>query len=182
MTRVAEQLQGQRWTWRLSKGVPPYVVALARGADLRDFALPRLGPRGIGVLRGGVVAVGLHADAFSAHRRTVQIGTAVAVIDGISGFPCRILAGDFNLDLDLDKRRDLFTDDEHRDVETYNHVARSMLDAGLNRGSTAEPNRRLDYIFVSSDSVTVVNAGPVRNQRVDAMDHDPVVADLRVGG
>ena len=35
---------------------------------------------------------------------------------GLDGVDARLLAGDLNLDLDLDKRRDLFTDDEYRDV------------------------------------------------------------------
>ena len=91
----------------------------------------------------------------------------------------RIFAGDFNLDPGLDKRRDLFSDDDHLDVETYNYVAQSMEDAALGRGPTAEPDRRLDYIFYGAEELELVEAGPWRGRRVGAMDHDPVVADFR---
>jgi endonuclease/exonuclease/phosphatase family metal-dependent hydrolase len=90
------------------------------------------------------------------------------------------LAGDFNLDLDLDKRRDLFTDDEYRDVETYNYVANRLVDAARGRGSTAEPDRRLDYIFAEREAFLVIDSGPWKGHRSGQMDHDPVVADLRL--
>jgi endonuclease/exonuclease/phosphatase family metal-dependent hydrolase len=83
-----------------------------------------------------------------------------------------------NLDLDLDKRRDLFTDAEHRDVESYNYVASRLFDVGMGRGSTAEPDRRLDYIFINAE-LGVTAAGAWKGRRVREMDHDPVVADLR---
>lgn len=90
-----------------------------------------------------------------------------------------ILAGDLNLDIDIDKRRDLFTDDEHLDVETYNYLAQRFSDLTRNTGSTAEPDRRLDYIFTDAKPVKVIRAGPWKGQRVADMDHDPVVADLK---
>ena len=126
-----------------------------------------------------VAAVNIHADALSAKQRNSAIGRAVDLLDSIPAEGVKILAGDLNLDIDLDKRRDLFTDDEHLDVETYNYVAARMTDAAVNAGSTAEPDRRLDYIFVKGGALKVVRAGPWKGQRVPDMDHDPVVADLR---
>lgn len=127
--------------------------------------------------RFSVAAIAVHADAFSAKRRNTQIGRAVDALLHVRNVKARILVGDLNLDLDLDKRRDLFSSDEHLDVETYNYVCKYLFDAGAGRGSTADPDRRLDYIFINAD-LAVVGAGPIRKQRIGDMDHDPVVADL----
>ena len=72
---------------------------------------------------------------------------------------------------------DLFTDDEYLDVETYNYVSRGLEDVGRGRGATAEPDRRLDYLFVDP-GLEVLGAGPVVGRRSGAMDHDPLAADL----
>ena len=90
----------------------------------------------------------------------------------------KILAGDLNLDIDLDKRRNLFSDDAYLDVETYNYVAQRLSDVTLNTGSTAEPDRRLDYIFADAKRFNLVHSGPWKGRRVADMDHDPVVVDL----
>lgn len=128
--------------------------------------------------RPAVVAVSLHADAFSASKRNRQIGRATDALRDDSRAGAKLLAGDLNLDLDLDKRRDLFTDAEHRDVESYNYIASQLFDVGIGRGSTAEPDRRLDYIFINAE-LGVSVAGAWKGRRVGEMDHDPVVADLR---
>ena len=125
-----------------------------------------------------VVAVGIHADAFSARQRNEEIGAAVTALFAREAGPALLLAGDLNIDFDLDKRRDLFTDDEHLDAETYNFVADKLADVARGRGSTAQPDRRLDYIFADPRAFRRRAAGPVRGRRVGDMDHDPVVADL----
>ncbi len=125
-----------------------------------------------------LAVVAVHADAFSAKRRNEELGRAVDRLLSMRGAEAKLFAGDLNLDLDLDKRRDLFSDNEHRDVETYNYVTNRLFDTGVGQGSTAEPDRRLDYIFVN-EKLGVVAAGPWKDRRVGAMDHDPVVADLR---
>ncbi len=126
-----------------------------------------------------LIAAALHADAFSARQRNQAIGRAVDLLDSASRpFP-RILAGDLNLDLDLDKRRDLFTDNEHLDVESYNYITERLADVAVGTGSTAEPDRRLDYIFASREDFEILSAGPWKGRRAADMDHDPVVADLR---
>lgn len=60
-------------------------------------------------------------------------------------------------------RQDLFTDDAHLDVETYNYIRARFQDAAFNTGSTVEPDRRLDYIFVD-EAVTVLGAGSWRGR------------------
>ena len=117
----------------------------------------------------------VHADAFSSRERNELLGSLVEELED----PC-ILLGDLNLDLDLGKRRDLFTDDEYLDVETYNFIAQRLVDAGQGTGSTAEPDRRLDYVFVSPGSFAIRSAGPWRSKRGPRMDHDPVVCDLEL--
>ena len=164
------------------------VAVLARTDKLHSFDVDSGGgeQRALGVTfvtahGTEVVAIGIHANAFSAEVRNAVIGAAVdALHEAARERPdaLRILAGDLNLDLDLDKRRDLFTDDAHLDVETYNYVTRSLVDAARGRGATAEPDRRLDYVFIGPDRFEARAAGPWKEKRVGDMDHDPVVADV----
>ena len=84
-------------------------------------------------------------------RRNVLIGRATEVL--MSRFPdhLKILAGDLNLDIDIDKRRDLFSDDEYLDVETYNYIAQHLSDAdrGHIPGRTCasrRPSNRLYFL------------------------------------
>lgn len=145
-------------------------VRLAGKSALIAFYIPESGKP--------LIAITLHADAFSSKNRNQAIGEAVDRLTS-TGFPAAILAGDLNFDLDIDKRRDLFTDNEHLDVETYNYAASRFRDVGVGSGSTAEPDRRLDYIFTSPGAFEVLAAGPWKGQRVGDMDHDPLVADLK---
>ena len=162
------------------------VVAFAQRGSLeavdlvdrpRSALAVRYTPSGSGA---EVVAVGLHADVRSAERRNEEIGEVAAALERLRAREGAkvVLAGDLNIDLDLDKRRDLFTDDEYLDVETYNFVATRFRDAGRGTGSTAEPDRRLDYVFFDERAFEVRTAGPARGRRVADMDHDPVAADL----
>ncbi|MBI1853828.1 MAG: endonuclease/exonuclease/phosphatase family protein [Planctomycetes bacterium] len=130
--------------------------------------------------RAPVALVAVHADAYSAKQRNGEIGAALERLSRMNSAEAKILAGDFNLDLDLGKRRDLFTDDEHLDVETYNVVAKTLLDTAADAGPTAEPDRRLDYVFVSPDAFAVASARPWKGQRLGDMDHDPLVVDLKI--
>lgn len=76
--------------------------------------------------------------------------------------------------------RTLSTDDEHRDIETYDYVAERLVDSCAGGGSTAEPDRRLDYVFVPGETVEVVVAGAWEGRKAGDMDHDPVVVELRL--
>jgi endonuclease/exonuclease/phosphatase family metal-dependent hydrolase len=175
---------GPEWTHSSKRERGGQLAVLARGGWLVSFHVPAAGAVAHGVrLRTSngraVSAIGLHADTFSSRKRNEQIGSAVEFLFRRHPDTAKILAGDLNLDLDLDKRRDLFSDDSYLDVETYNFIADRLVDTAQGRGSTAEPDRRLDYIFASPAHFDVVAAGPVAGHRRGAMDHDPVVADLR---
>lgn len=176
LSRLAAAM-GREWTaWR-GRGD---CCALTRRPSVQRWGPPRLRNQ-VGALcpDGGrtIVVLGLHLDAFSASERNTALGAAIGLFHGLSG-DGRVLLGDLNLDVDQDKKSELFTDDLHTDVETYNLLAAELVDAALGRGPTAEPDRRLDYVFVSRD-LEVVAAGPWFGRRVGTMDHHPVVADLR---
>lgn len=117
------------------------------------------------------------ADAFDAKSRNRQIGEAADYLIKRMDAPAKILVGDLNIDLDLDKRRDLFSNNEYRDAETYNYVATHLFDVAIGRGPTAESDRRLDYIF-SDANLAVIDAGPFKDHRAAGMDHDPLAGDL----
>ena len=129
-----------------------------------------------------LLVVIIHADPFSAKERNSLIGQVTDVLMNQNSGHLRFLAGDLNLDVDIDKRRDLFSDNEHLDVETYNYLVQRLSDVTRDTGSTAEPDRRLDYIFADAERVSVLRVGPWKGLRVADMDHDPVVADLQIKG
>lgn len=138
----------------------PYGIS----ADLRDPAGRRLA---VGVL---------HASAWRAEERNEQIGRAVEALLSSAG-DVRLLVGDLNLDVDPGARRDIFSDRAHLDVQTYAYLSARLTDAGLGGGATAEPDRRLDYIFFSADQLQLEACAPWRGQREGKMDHHPLVAD-----
>ncbi len=169
--RSATSGEGQRILGVLGRGsLTARSVALSRGRDALQV-----------VYQAGsqaVLAVSLHADAFSAKKRNLQIGEVMSHLEGRHQRWPTLLVGDFNLDLDLDKRRDLFSNDEYRDVESYNLVTQELHDAGLGKGATAEPDRRLDYVFYHPAHLRLQEAGPLSGSRFGSMDHDPLVADF----
>jgi len=170
---------GPRWRSLPGRGG---TLALTRRGTLARWVTPLA--RAVGVtwsLEGRTFAVlGVHASAFSAKERNRELGPLVEALleqraDG------HLLAGDLNLDLDLDKRADLFSNDLALDVESYNFVAERLEDAARHAGPTAEPDRRLDYVFVTR-AFTVRAAAPWRGHRVGTMDHEPLLVDLAVSG
>jgi endonuclease/exonuclease/phosphatase family metal-dependent hydrolase len=156
------------------------VALLARRGTLEPLELEGIPGRHVGALwehAGRTLAcIDVHADAFSSRKRNAELGALARQLAEIRA-DARVLAGDINLDLDLGKRRDLFSDDENLDVETYNFVAGTLGDAARGTGATAEPDRRLDYVFVDP-RLRVSAAGPFRGRRAAGMDHDPVVVDV----
>lgn len=160
------------------------VGALARAGQLKSSVVPAPGGRAFLQLElrpaegPALRLLGVHCDAYSAHLRNRQIGLAVQVLQRHPG--ARLLAGDLNLDLDLGKRSDLFSDDEQLDVESYNFAVQSLADLGIAAGSTAEPDRRLDYMLADAGTVSALQVAVCRGRRTGSMDHDPLVADLRL--
>jgi endonuclease/exonuclease/phosphatase (EEP) superfamily protein YafD len=183
VSRLSRMLDG-KWEAMVSNGGGRSVAILAQRGRLYSQISPDKKYNGLATSyrapeKPPVFLMNIHADPYSAQRRNRLIGWATDTL--MNRFPdhLKILAGDLNLDIDIDKRRDLFTEDEYLDVETYNYVAQRLADVTLNTGSTAEPDRRLDYIFADVNRLKVVHAGPWKGKRVADMDHDPVVADLK---
>ena len=170
---------GTSWSCVVSRRV----VAIAPRGVLERLELSESSSRSLAIAlalpgRDPILAVGLHADAWSSRRRNEQIGAAARALSAYPSEQPKLLVGDLNLD--VDHRGDLFSDDAHLDLETYNFVAKTWRDAGSRSGPTAEPDRRLDYIFVDPQRFEVLQAGPWSEQRVGDMDHDPLIVDLRV--
>jgi len=168
---------GPRWTLQKGRGG---VALFSTHGPLETWRMPLARSLGVRLRVNGteLVCAALHASAFSAHDRNREIGATLDALLEQSG-DAFLLAGDLNLDLDLDKRSDFFSNDVQRDVETYNYVATRLADAARGRGTTAEPDRRLDYVFVSAH-VLVHGAGPWKGRRAGTMDHDPLVVDLEL--
>lgn len=118
----------------------------------------------------------LHASAWRAEARNRLIGAAVEALLAREA-DVRILAGDLNLDVDPGARRDIFSDRAHLDVQTYAFLTGQMQDAGLGSGPTAEPDRRLDYVFFAGPALELESCAPWRGRREGKMDHHPLVAD-----
>lgn len=182
---------GPGWSLALPPSGRRRVALLARGS-LMPFEIPRARGRALGAhasvrAAGGAETVELdvvnvHADAFSSRNRNRLLGTAAETLGERARTTRRVLGGDFNLEVDPDRRRDLLSDDAYRDLESFHFAARGMRDAGLAAGPTAEPDRRIDYLLVSEQGLAVRRAGVWRGRRVGAMDHDPLVADLEPRG
>jgi endonuclease/exonuclease/phosphatase family metal-dependent hydrolase len=162
------------------------LALLARDAGLEVRTLDVSGDRdfllGSYVGRAGALTVAVvHADAYSSRLRNRQLGETARWLRATRGR--QVLVGDLNLDLDLGKRSDLFSDDEHLDVETYNHLTQrtaegSLVDVGVGAGSTAEPDRRLDYVFAHTRGLAWERVGVLGGVRSIGMDHDPLLVDL----
>ncbi|MEO0652385.1 MAG: endonuclease/exonuclease/phosphatase family protein [Planctomycetota bacterium] len=181
LQRLCDQL-GDGWTALSRRSGDRRVAILARGGRLREV---RTGDATGRVLLarwersdGSFLIGALHASATSSRERHAAILELLDATEA-GGLEAALLGGDFNLDVTLDGRADLFTDDERRDVDAYARLTERYRDLGLGSGPTAEPDRRLDYLF-GSQAFEVSGAGPVLGLREPGMDHDPVVADLRL--
>jgi len=132
--------------------------------------------------RGGaseVLVAALHATPWSAQARNAEVGALAEALGRAESVPAMLL-GDLNLEAQVEGRQDVFSDDGYLDVETYGYLTRTLVDTGRTAGATAQPDRRIDYVFASPD-LAVVGAVVVRGRRRSTMDHDPLVVDLRLG-
>ncbi len=116
--------------------------------------------------------VSLHLDAFDAKRRRLQAEEVLAASQKL-GAGHLFMAGDFNLDPAVAAQGSV-------DRRLYSFLASEMVDAAKYAGPTSVLSRRLDYIFFRSRLVRAVSSQVLRNQRINLMDHDPVVAEFRL--
>jgi endonuclease/exonuclease/phosphatase family metal-dependent hydrolase len=128
--------------------------------------------------QGVVTLVNCHADAFNSRRRRFYVNDLIDWRRSRGKQPV-ILAGDFNFDLAPVESSDLFTDDKKNDSESYSLIAQDFFDLGRNSGPTSAFDRRIDYVFLSRESVKAVEFKVLYGKLAGKMDHHPVLARFR---
>jgi len=125
-----------------------------------------------------IVLVSAHADAFNASRRRVFTEQVVdwARARGGNGFV--FIAGDFNFEVSVRNRTNLFTDDAKHDSEAFAYLLKYFRDFGSGAGETSINNRRIDYILGPPKTVTLNRAEVLRGSAVGRMDHWPLLVEV----
>ncbi|MDQ2921656.1 MAG: endonuclease/exonuclease/phosphatase family protein [Acidobacteriota bacterium] len=125
-----------------------------------------------------IVLVSAHADAFSASRRRTF---AADVVDWANRRPkgeIVFIAGDFNFEVSIRNKTNLFTDDATHDSESYAYLLRYFRDLGRDAGETSINDRRIDYIFGPLETVSLRRAEVLRGAVVGRMDHWPLLVEV----
>ncbi|MCK5798349.1 MAG: endonuclease/exonuclease/phosphatase family protein [Deltaproteobacteria bacterium] len=117
-----------------------------------------------------VTVVSLHLDAFDAQRRYDQAQDILASLEHRDKSP-KILLGDFNIDPRTATKHSV-------DERLYGMLTRDLADAGAHGDATTIFARRIDYVFYSKRPLAQSSVRVLREQRIHAMDHDPLVADI----
>jgi endonuclease/exonuclease/phosphatase family metal-dependent hydrolase len=127
-----------------------------------------------------IVLVSLHADAFSASRRRTFIDGIVDWARGKSSGQLVFIAGDFNFEVSVRNKTDLFTDDAKHDSESYASLLKYFRDLGRDAGETSINERRIDYIFGPNQTVVLRRAEVLQGAAVGRMDHLPLLVEVGV--
>jgi endonuclease/exonuclease/phosphatase family metal-dependent hydrolase len=125
-----------------------------------------------------IVLVSAHADAFSASRRRAFAEEVVDWARGQSNNEIAFIAGDFNFEVSTRNQTNLFTDDAKHDSETYAYLLKYFHDLGRDAGQTSINDRRIDYIFAASETVSLRRAEVLRGAGVGRMDHWPLLVEV----
>jgi endonuclease/exonuclease/phosphatase family metal-dependent hydrolase len=143
------------------------VPAGDRFAGAATFRLPNL-PE--------VVLVSAHADAFSASRRRRFVAEVVDWARSRNGII--FIAGDFNFEVSVRNKTNLFTDDAKHDSESYAYLLKYFRDLGRDAGETSINDRRIDYIFGPPETVSLRRAEVLRDAAIGRMDHWPLLVEV----
>jgi endonuclease/exonuclease/phosphatase family metal-dependent hydrolase len=125
-----------------------------------------------------IVVVSAHADAFNASRRRTFTEQVVDWTRARSGNELVFIAGDFNFEVSVRNRTNLFTDDAKHDSESFAYLLKYFRDLGSDAGETSINNRRIDYILGPSRSISLTNAEVLRGAAVGRMDHWPLLVEV----
>jgi endonuclease/exonuclease/phosphatase family metal-dependent hydrolase len=125
-----------------------------------------------------VLLVSAHADAFSAARRRDYTERVVDWTRNRAQGAAVFVAGDFNFELDARDQSHLYTDDLKHDSESYSYLLRYFRDLGRDAGDTAINDRRIDYVFATTDAARLRRAEVLRDAPVGRMDHCPLVVEV----
>ncbi len=125
-----------------------------------------------------IVLISSHADAFSASRRRTF---AADVVDWARGRPkdeISFIAGDFNFEVSIRNKTNLFTDEAKHDSESYAYLLKYFRDLGRDAGETSINDRRIDYVFGPAENVTLRRAEVLRGTAIERMDHWPLLVEI----
>jgi endonuclease/exonuclease/phosphatase family metal-dependent hydrolase len=125
-----------------------------------------------------VVLVSAHADAFSASRRRTFAADVTDWARNHAKSELAFIAGDFNFEVSTRTRNNLFTDDAKNDSESYAYLLKYFRDLGLAAGETSINDRRIDYVFGPTGTVSVGRAEVLRGVAVGRMDHWPLLVEV----
>lgn len=125
-----------------------------------------------------IVLISAHADAFSSSRRR---SLAEDVVDWARSRTVNhsvFIAGDFNFEVSITSKTNLFTDNAKHDSESYNYLLKYFRDLGRAAGETAISDRRIDYVFGPRESSNLRRAEVLRETAIGRMDHWPLLVEV----
>ena len=125
-----------------------------------------------------IVLVSAHADAFSASRRRTFTEDVVDWTRGLEADELVFIAGDFNFEVSIRNKTNLFTDDAKHDSESYAYLLKYFRDLGRDAGATSINDRRIDYVFGPAETVSLRRADVLRGAAVGHMDHWPLLVEV----
>ena len=126
----------------------------------------------------GIVLVSAHADAFSASRRRTFVADVVDWARSHTKSEIAFVAGDFNFEVSIRNKTNLFTDDAKHDSESYAYLLKYFRDLGRDAGETSINERRIDYIFGPPETISLRRVEVLRGAAVGRMDHWPLLVEV----
>lgn len=126
-----------------------------------------------------VVLVSAHADAFSASRRRTFVEEVVDWTRRRAADELVFIGGDFNFEVSTRNRTNLFTDDAKHDSESFAYLLKYFRDLGSGAGETSINDRRIDYLFGATKTVSPNRAEVLRGAAVGRMDHWPLLVEVK---
>ena len=125
-----------------------------------------------------IVLISAHADAFSSSRRRTFAADVVDWARGRTKNEIAFIAGDFNFEVSIRNKTNLFTDDAKNDSETYGYLLKNFRDLGRDAGETSINDRRIDYVFGPVETVSLRRAEVLRATAIGRMDHWPLLIEI----
>lgn len=129
-----------------------------------------------------ILLISAHADAFSSSRRRTFVADVTDWVQGHTNSEIAFIAGDFNFEVSIKNKSNLFTDNVKHDSEAYSYISKYFRDLGRDAGETAINDRRIDYVFGPREGVTLRRVEVLRGTAIGHMDHWPLLVELDLNG